>query len=269
MLANSEQLKQRLRERANMRSGGYGGQGGRGGYGGNNRSGVSSTRGGRGQSTSRRDRYRSAPRNDAGGEISASVKAYQKEMKEKQKRKPVRYNPEPYTVEKLKETWPALAIDGLTNTSTIREKLSWFGDKYVGAVDLPDDLAKRFYKGERVLFSSETEKAETMEIVKKMAEEHAGRLTERKGEPTEAPSIEFENVNEKEKSDMIASLIRGEYEDPAKVDSQMAPFLTNVMKTLADNHTYHTSHTQRFMDSLVKNLPPLKKPKAAATASAP
>ena len=62
---------------------------------------------------------------------------------------------------------------------------------------------------------------------------------------------------------MISSLIRGAYDQPFKLDADASPILKNVLRNLSNNHTYHTEHTQRFMGSLMQNLP-LKKVKAKA-----
>ncbi|KAM5457481.1 hypothetical protein MaudCBS49596_000676 [Microsporum audouinii] len=256
---NSDQLKERLRQRANTWNRGSGGRGpampGASRFARNDkRQGPRDKR--------RQRRGAKEDKNEPELEIDGEIMAYQEELMAKEKRKPVRYNPKPYSVERLKETWPALATGGVSSSSTVHEKLSWFGESYVGCTDLPEDLAKRVYEGKRVLFSSETQKAETMEFVKKLASQHAEKLSQRKGETVEPANVEFENVSEKEKSDMIASLVRGAYDKPVKLDTNSSPILENVLRVLSNNHTYHTAHTQKFMDKLVQNLP-LKKAKAA------
>ncbi|EGD95955.1 hypothetical protein TESG_03417 [Trichophyton tonsurans CBS 112818] len=259
---NAEKLKERLRQRGGMGRGRGGG-------------GIGGTRMPRMARTTKKRklvdpkqleeaRRLEEEAQGQGEEDMEEFVEYEQEFQERGKHKPaVRYNPQPYTAETLKETWPALAIDAASNTSTIREKLSWFGESYVGCEELPEDLAKRVYQGKRVLFSSETQKTETMKFVKQLASEHATKLSQRKGETVEPADVQFENVSKDEKSQMISSLIRGAYDQPFKLDADASPILKNVLRNLSNNHTYHTEHTQRFMGSLMQNLP-LKKAKAKA-----
>ncbi|EFR01980.1 hypothetical protein MGYG_04983 [Nannizzia gypsea CBS 118893] len=255
---NADKLKERLRQR-----------GGMGGSRGGMRLPRMATRQVKRKPVNRQqmEEMRRLAEEQSGADDAADMQEFmefEREYQDKEKHQPaVRYNPQPYTAESLKETWPALAINGTSNTSTIREKLSWFGESYVGCDELPEDLAKRVYQGKRVFFSSETQKAETMKFVKQLASEHASKLSQRKGETVEPVDVQFENVSKKEKSDMISSLIRGAYDQPVKLDANASPILKNVLRNLSNNHTYHTEHTERFMGSLMQNLP-LKKAKAKA-----
>ncbi|KAK2741043.1 hypothetical protein FQN57_005780 [Myotisia sp. PD_48] len=202
---------------------------------------------------------------DENAPLSADIQKYHEELKEKQlqERKPVRYNPEPYSVAKLQETWPSLPLEGaeVGNKSSIIQKLAWMSDTFVGDVELNEQLAKRVVDGKRVFFTSNDQKNEVMQRVKEMAEDQAKQLTEKQGKVVKPDDIEFEPLGQTEREGMLGPLVAGTYQLP-KNDKTVSPTIANVMKNLANNSTYHSAHTQQFMAKLMTALPaPKKAPK--------
>lgn len=205
-------------------------------------------------------------------EVDSSVHEYELEKQEKARRSPERYNPDPYTVDKLKATWPSLPMgegnNAVANSETVLEKLNWMGDRYLGSYEPPQELAKRMYEGKRVLFKSDEEKAEVLEIVQQMVTERAQKLTERKGQVVPPENAEFEALSDQEKKGLLDVLVQGKYDQPL-VDGKIAgtsPIVSHVLKNLTNNGTYQGAQAEKFLEKFVKTLPPRMRGKKAAAA---
>ncbi|WEW58519.1 hypothetical protein PRK78_003987 [Emydomyces testavorans] len=198
---------------------------------------------------------------DDGGNVHASIQEYEDEKAEKARRKPERYNPDPYNVEKLKPTWPTLPMgegnNVIANAGSVTEKLNWMGDRYLGSYDPPHELAKRMIEGKRVFFQSDEEKAEVLEIAQKMVNERAQKLTERKGQVVEPEKVSFEVVADHERMGLVRTLVKGEYDQPL-VNEQKAgksPIASHVLRNLTNNGTYQTVQAEKFLEKFLKGLP--------------
>ncbi|EAS36913.3 uncharacterized protein CIMG_02267 [Coccidioides immitis RS] len=194
-------------------------------------------------------------------DVDESVKLYDKEKEEKARRKPERYDPDPYNVDKLKSTWPTLPMcEGgsiVANAGSVMEKLNWMGERYVGSFEPPQELAKRMYEGKRVLFKSEEEKAEVLELVQNMVTEKAERLTERKGQVVEPEDASFEVASDSERKGLVGTLVQGKYDKPL-VDRQSvgnSPVVQNVLRNLTNNGTYQSAQAEKFLEKFMKGLP--------------
>lgn len=196
-------------------------------------------------------------------EMDSGVKTYMLERAEKLRPKAARYEPEVCTLENLKETWPALPIGDEALSSTILDKMTWMSDRYIGSYETPPELATRVADGKRVLFKTEEEKNEVMEIVKKAAAEKADKLTEHKGSTVEPVDMSFQTLTEKERMNLIGSAVAGQYEP---VNMSQTGVLARIRKNLYNNETYNIAQTAKFEAALSKLLPKQAPTKAAARA---
>lgn len=172
------------------------------------------------------------------------------EKQEAERPKAVRYNPEPYTFEKLKRTWPSLPIGESAGTAgSVRDKLTWYGERYVGSFESPHDLANRVFDGKRVMFASEEEKDQVIRITKELAEQKAKAESKIHTAP-EPEDVSFQPLTEHERMDLIGSLVAGQYD---KVDTS-GPY-AEVQRNLGNNSTYYRAQNTQFMKALSKFLP--------------
>ena len=200
-----------------------------------------------------------------------AVAEYYREKVEKDTPRPVRYNPEEYNVDKLRQTWPSLPIGETAGLGSVVEKLAGMGGRFANDYIPKEELAKRAYEGQRVLFSSEEEKTEVMELVKKMAVEKAEKLTERKGEVVEPEDVSFQPLSEEERKDLVGKLAVGEYPQLQQSESKDAhPAVGDVLRNLRNNETYQSAESQQFMAKLETLLPKpgQARPKRAAPSTA-
>ncbi|KAK2759070.1 hypothetical protein FQN54_003169 [Arachnomyces sp. PD_36] len=193
------------------------------------------------------------------------IEAYYAEQKEKERPRPIRYEPEEQTVDGLKATWPALPIGETAAIGTFTEKLARIGGRLANDYAPKEELAKRVFQKQRVLFSTEEEKVEVMEMVKKMEDERVGKLTERKGQVVKAEDVSFEALSAEERKDLVETLATGSY--PKLESKPDAPaVVSNVLMNLRNNETYNGNESSQFMAKLETLLPKKGKapPKRAA-----
>ncbi|KAI2266658.1 hypothetical protein LOZ10_001779 [Ophidiomyces ophidiicola] len=186
---------------------------------------------------------------------------YENELLQKKYKKPEQYTPTVYTVEKLKDTWPALPIgqgDNLVaNSVNVMDRLNWLGARYLGSYETPQELAKRMMDGKRVYFKSDDEKAEVLDIVKEMATKRTEEMTERKGTIVPPQEAGFEAVTDKETESLVTTLVKGRYDRPL-VDKQKAgpsPLVADVLRQLTNNGTYQNVHAEKFLTKFLDHLP--------------
>jgi len=187
--------------------------------------------------------------------MDTAEEAYYLAKQEQEKPKPVRYNPEGYDIEKLKQTWPSLPIGGTANVGSILEKLTWMGNRFVSGYDSPQELAKRIYEGKRVLFTGEEEKNQVMELANEMAVELAKKFPERKGQIVQPEDISFEVISEEDRKILLGKLVSGKCPKLEAAKLGASPLIADVVRNLRNNETYQTVESAQFMEKLIGSLP--------------
>jgi hypothetical protein len=187
--------------------------------------------------------------------MDASEEAYYLEKQEQKRPKPVRYNPEGYDIEKLRQTWPSLPIGGTASVGSVLERLAWMSDRLVNGYDSPQELAKRVHEGKRVLFASDEEKTRVIELANEMAAERAKKLTERKGQIVEPEHVSFEVISEEDKRAILEKLVAGKYPKVETTMVEASPIIADVLRNLRNNETYQRAEGKRFMGKLMESLP--------------
>ncbi|KAL1972136.1 hypothetical protein VTN31DRAFT_7355 [Thermomyces dupontii] len=189
------------------------------------------------------------------------------EIREKNKPVPVRYTPVEYNAERLRETWPTLPMGGDSKdaqVSTVREKLSLLSERYPNGYEPPYVLAQRLYKGEHVLFTSEEEKQETMEEVRKLCQMRADQLTQRKGELIEPEDADFVPISKEDRETLVGKLVQGKYPSWKEETKGQSSLLAEVQRNLYNNSTYRMAGKQaQFMAKLESLLASGQRPKRA------
>ncbi|OKL56871.1 hypothetical protein UA08_07838 [Talaromyces atroroseus] len=183
----------------------------------------------------------------------ADVEAAFAEVRNKSKPKAFRYSPVQYDATALKDTWPALPVGKTASAGSVLERLSLSSRRYPNGYVPPQELAKRLFEGERVLFTSEEEKAQAMEEVNKLAQERANKLTQRKGELVEIEDSSFVSINDAERKALVGQLVRGNYENWQQGDARH-PILDEVQRQLYNNETYRITGKQSEFMSKFQSL---------------
>jgi hypothetical protein len=187
--------------------------------------------------------------------MDASEEAYYLEKQEQKRPKAVRYNPEGYDIEKLRQTWPSLPIGRTAIVGSVLERLAWMSDRLVNGYDSPQELAKRVHDGKRVLFGSEEEKTRVIELANEMAAERAKKLTERKGQIVEPEHVNFEVISEEDKRALLGKLVAGKYPKLEETMLETSPIIDDVLRNLRNNEAYQIAESTRFMGKLMESLP--------------
>ncbi|KAL1961598.1 hypothetical protein VTN77DRAFT_1398 [Rasamsonia byssochlamydoides] len=197
-------------------------------------------------------RTRRQSEEEAGDESrSAEIEEVFREQAEKEKPVPVRYNPTEYDVSRLRATWPSLPIGETASAGSVLEKLSWMSSRYPNGYEPPHELAKRLFNGERVLFSSEEEKNQVIEEAKKLAQERADKLTQRKGELIEPEDTSFVSVSQDDREMLIREVVQGKYASSEAQHAGKPSVLGEVLRNLENNGTYRLAGKQaQFLDKL-------------------
>ena len=188
-------------------------------------------------------------------ETDPRVKQYFATKAEAARPKAIRHEPVVYTAQSLEETWPSLPIESEVAASSILDKMNWMGERYLGSFESVQELAERVLDGKRVMFRSDEERDEVMEIVKKTATEKGEKLTERKGTVVEPQDVTFQTLTEKERMELVGSVIAGQYE---AIDQTKPGVLAQVNKNLCNNQTYNNEQSAQFVNALTKFLPKAK-----------
>ncbi|KKZ65332.1 hypothetical protein EMCG_08848 [[Emmonsia] crescens] len=185
------------------------------------------------------------------------------EQWERDRPKPVRYNPHGYNIDNLQRTWPALPMGETGPKEALHERLAWMSERYPNGFEPTDLLAQRIHQGKWTYFYSEEEKNEAVALAQKMAAERADKLTDRKGTLVQPEDMSFQPMDETQKKQLVSRLVSGEYksEQTQWVEEHGArhPVMKNVLRNLANNSTWQAPHKTQFLEALSKSLP---KPKA-------
>lgn len=239
--------------------GARGAPGGRGG-----RGGAASKRGGD-QRRTRRGKQDEEEPGDA--KTEQDVEEYHLELKEAERPKPVRYEPQEYTTANLQATWPSLPIGETAAVGSVVEKLAWMGGRLANDYVPKEELAKRVFDKQRVLFRSEEEKVEVMGMVEKMENARVDKLTERKGQVVKPEDVSFQPLTEEERKDLVSKLATGVYPKLEQAKPDAHPAVSDILRNLRNNETYHTAESSQFMAKLETLLPKpgQARPRRAAT----
>lgn len=158
-------------------------------------------------------------------------------------------------MDNLKATWPSLPIGETAVVGSVSERLASMGGRLANDYVPKEELAKRVFEKQRVLFSSEEEKVEVMEMVKKMEDERVSKLTERKGEVVKAEDVSFEPLTAEEKKDLLGKLTLGDYPKLEQSQPDSHPVVGDVLRNLRNNETYQSAENSQFMAKLETLLP--------------
>ncbi|EGC47367.1 conserved hypothetical protein [Histoplasma capsulatum var. duboisii H88] len=195
-------------------------------------------------------------------EQEADEKAFLEQW-ERDRPKPVRYNPQGYNIDNLQRTWPALPMGVTGPKEALHERLAWMSERYPNGFEPTDLLAQRIHQGKWTYFYSEEEKNEAVELARKIAAQRADKLTDRKGSLVQPEDMLFEPVNETQKQQLVSRLVSGEYKSEQarwlEEHETRHPVMKDVLRNLANNSTWQSPHKTQFLEVLSKSLP---KPKA-------
>jgi hypothetical protein len=190
-------------------------------------------------------------------DLDEPTQQYLLEKQEMERPKAVRYNPEPYTLDRLKATWPSLPLGVAGVLRSVMEKFSWMGERFVGSFETPQDLAEKIREGKRVYFKSEEEKNETLQVIKQQAEERAELIAQKKGGKVEPKDTSFEALDAQERMALIGSVVAGKYGATVAAGSNPHEnrLHAEIKRTLGNNSTYTNPQSAKFFETLEKLVP--------------
>lgn len=197
------------------------------------------------------------------GDRLHDVNSVYREFYEKNKPVPVRYDPQNPEFSSLKDTWPALPTDPTARAVSVSEKLLWLSGRVANGYEPPYELGKRLFDGKVVSFSSEEEKAEAIEVAKKLAQQEADKLTQEKGDIVEPVDISFEPINAEDQKTLIRTLVQGDYSEREPLPAGKPPVFGQIMTTIRNNETYRTPGKSSQFFAKVDSLLSAKRPAAA------
>ncbi|KAL1867578.1 hypothetical protein Plec18167_008578 [Paecilomyces lecythidis] len=201
-----------------------------------------------GRDRPRRQRRQSSEEEEGDSARAAQIEEVYRELADKDTPRPVRYDPpKEYDMSLLRDTWPSLPIGNEARSGSILEKVSWISGRYPNGYEPPYELARKLFEGEHVVFSSDAEKEAVMEEVKKLAQERADKLTQRKGDMVEPEDTTFVPIGAEERKAMLDELVTGKYPSLGARAAEN-PAVAEALRNLQNNGTYQTTgKTDRFM----------------------
>lgn len=216
------------------------------------------------QKAPRRARGRQPSEEEEGDEGRLQdVNSVYRELYEKNKPVPVRYDPQHPEFATLKDTWPCLPTDSTASAVSVSERLSWLSGRVANGYEPPHELGKRLFDGKSVSFSSEEEKAQAIEAAQKLAQQQADKLTQEKGDLVEPVDISFQPINAEDQKTLIRTLVQGDYSEREPLPANKPPVFGQIMTTLGNNETYRTpGKSSQFLDK-VDSLLSARRPAAA------
>lgn len=196
-------------------------------------------------------------------ERADEVNKVYRELAEKSKPVPIRHDPERPDFSTLRETWPSLPTDADSYARTVSEKLAGLSERYPNGYEPPHELGKRLYDGKSVLFSSDTERAQAIEEARKLAQKHADKLTQEKGDLVEAEDVSFEPISEADRKSLLGSLVKGDYsEREPHLAANKQPVFGDIVLNLGNNPTYRTAGKSSQLVAKVESLLSSSRPPA-------
>lgn len=181
------------------------------------------------------------PEVDEGEDVrAAEIEQVEQEQAAKARPTPVRYDPRDIDFSTLKETWPSLPTDANSQSAAVLEKLTSLSGRFPNGYVPPYELGRRLWKGQSVLFENETEKAEAMEEVQRLAQLRADKMSQRKGDLVEPRKVDFSAIKSEDAKTLVATFAQGKY--PALEAGKDQPaVLEEVVRNLRNNGTYQTA----------------------------
>lgn len=200
----------------------------------------------------RSKRTRRSSEEEEGDEFrTVQIEEVFREQAYKDKPSPVRYNPTEYDISSLSATWPSLPFGAMARAGSVLEKLSSMSSRYPNGYDPPHELAKRLFKGELVFFTSEEEKNQVIQEAKKLAQERADNLTQRKGDIVEPEETTFMSVSQNERETLIQEFVQGKYPSLEAQPAGRSSIVGEARRNLQNNETYRSAGKQsQFLDKL-------------------
>ena len=202
----------------------------------------------------RRGNEQQAEEDPGDGARMDEVNQVYRDLAEEQKPKPLRYYPRQADYSTMKETWPSLPTDAKASVAGVEEKLSYLTRRYANGYVPPYELGKRLYEGKSVRFYSEEEKNEAIEEARRLAQQHADELTQRKGDLVEPERIEFQPISSEDRNTLIRTLVQGHYNDTEPPSAKESPHLHHVQVNLNNNATYNTPGKASQLMAKVESL---------------
>lgn len=196
-------------------------------------------------------------------EREAEIEAVKGDLAQEARPVPIRHKPQLLTFESMRETWPSFPTDATANSAGIIEKLSTISGRYANGYIPPHELGRQLYRGQKVHFFSEEEKAEAMQEVNNLARQRADKLSQKKGDLIEPEEITFNPINAEHQKALVQSLARGIYPKPEPKQASKAPVLDDIKNNLRNNETYQTTgKSSQFLnkfESLLASSRPAKR----------
>ncbi|KAE8348081.1 hypothetical protein BDV28DRAFT_114955 [Aspergillus coremiiformis] len=164
-----------------------------------------------------------------------------RELAEKARPTPCRYNPRTPDFSNLKETWPSFPTDATASTAEVVEKLSLLSDRFPNGYVPPHELGARLFRGQFVRFLDEDEKSQAIAEAKKLSQQRADKYSQRRGNLIEPEDIVFTPIGAGGRNSLIQYFVRGAYprlntEQPVK-----SPVFGEVSRNLRNNESYQAS----------------------------
>ncbi|RAL07478.1 uncharacterized protein BO97DRAFT_446844 [Aspergillus homomorphus CBS 101889] len=161
-----------------------------------------------------------------------------RELAEQARPVPIRYDPEPVTMDSLKETWPSLPTDVGAHAAGVAEKLSSLSARFAHGYVSPSEMGRRLFQGKYVRFLDDAEKSLAVAEAQRLSQELAEKLSQRKGDLVDPNAVTFNPIDEKDRKALIELLVKGKYPKSLGDQSVQSPILDRIAKNLKNNGTY-------------------------------
>lgn len=193
----------------------------------------------------------------------AEIDSVYNDLAEKARPIPSRYTPQVHDFSTLRETWPSLPTDAAAQSTGVLGKLSLMSGRYPNGYIPPHELGKRLYRGESIHFFSEEEKAQAIEEAKNLAQKHADKLSQKKGDLVDPEEIHFNLINAEDQKTLVKTLVQGIYPKSEPQHADKPAVLCNIKTNLRNNETYRTpgkdSQFLTKVESLLASSRPVKR----------
>lgn len=170
----------------------------------------------------------------------AEIDSVYNDLAEKARPVPSRYTPQAHDFSTLRETWPSLPTGATAQSTGVLGKLSLMSGRYPNGYIPPHELGKRLYRGESVHFFSEEEKTQAIEEAKNLAQRHADKLSQKKGDLVDPEEVHFNPINAEDQKTLVKTLVQGIYPKLGPQQTDNPAVLGNIKTNLRNNQTYRT-----------------------------
>ncbi|KAJ5822924.1 hypothetical protein N7447_005264 [Penicillium robsamsonii] len=209
--------------------------------------GAKGVKGAKGNRNGPRRSARTSEHDDGEDAEGAAIDQVLEEQIIKSRPTPIRYEPQEINYSTLKQTWPSIPTDVNSRSAAIYEKLSSLSGRVGNGYIPPYELGRRMWKGQNVLFTSENEKTEALEEIKRLSQLRADRISQRKGDLVEPRNVEFSPIDAETTKSLLETFVQGNY-PASEVGKDGHAVLGEVSKNLRNNSTYQTTgKTAQFM----------------------